>query len=310
MIILAVILLEIYDNYDGNGSGITYGANPPAFGIVMLKGVRLTNPLSQLKMTSLIYFSGTGSGGPTCEADPSNIYHSYNFMRGYKRDSTEWVIPLTSPPVTTKKVYPGDPESMTGWTEYLGRIENCGRSLTGYYQFPNPGGDRCFVLSSGSDNLTVNPGDTQVIYAAQLMARGTNNKNSVTLLKQLADVAQQLYNSGFIIGIQSISNEVPLSFKLYQNYPNPFNPKTIIRFDISSTLYERGDKGGLVKLFIYNILGQEIATIVNESLKPGTYEVEWDGSNYPSGVYYYTLDVSDPSSSLRVRETRRMVLIK
>ncbi len=63
-------------------------------------------------------------------------------------------------------------------------------------------------------------------------------------------------------------------------------------------------KLGDVKLIIYDILGREVANLVNEELNPGTYEVEWDASNYSSGIYFYTLTAGD------YKETRKMVLIK
>jgi photosystem II stability/assembly factor-like uncharacterized protein len=94
------------------------------------------------------------------------------------------------------------------------------------------------------------------------------------------------------------------AFSLSQNYPNPFNPSTKIKFQIPlSPLSERG-VGGFVTLKIYDILGREVATLVNQQLKPGTYEVEWDGTNYPSGVYFYKLTSGDFSSS------KKMVLVK
>ena len=104
-----------------------------------------------------------------------------------------------------------------------------------------------------------------------------------------------------MVGIQPISNEIPNSFSLSQNYPNPFNPSTKIRFDIPPL---EGDRGRMVRLIIYDILGREIAVIVNEQLSPGTYEVEWGASNYPSGVYMYKL-VSDDFT-----ETKKMIFIK
>jgi hypothetical protein len=65
-----------------------------------------------------------------------------------------------------------------------------------------------------------------------------------------------------------------------------------------------------VKIIIYDALGREVQTLVNENLSPGTFEVDFDGSNLPSGIYYYKLEVSDPSAPLRVTETKKMVLIK
>ena len=84
-----------------------------------------------------------------------------------------------------------------------------------------------------------------------------------------------------IIGIQKISELVPSSFSLSQNYPNPFNPNTKIKFDIT--------KLSDVKLVVFDILGREVAVLVNERLKAGTYEVAFDGTNLPSGVYFYRL---------------------
>lgn len=98
------------------------------------------------------------------------------------------------------------------------------------------------------------------------------------------------------IGIKKLSNNIPSTYKLYQNYPNPFNPSTEIKFQIPISSF--------TKLIVYNILGSEVTTLVNEQLKPGTYEVEWGASNYPSGVYFYKLTTAE------FTETKRMVLVK
>ncbi|MFC2093895.1 T9SS type A sorting domain-containing protein [Bacteroidota bacterium] len=98
-----------------------------------------------------------------------------------------------------------------------------------------------------------------------------------------------------IIGIQNISTEIPSSFSLSQNYPNPFNPTTNIRFDLP--------RSGSVKLVVFDALGREVATLVNEKLAPGTYEVDWNGSEYPSGVYFYRIQAGD------FVETKKMLLV-
>ncbi len=125
-------------------------------------------------------------------------------------------------------------------------------------------------MSSGAEDLTVNPGDTQRIVMCQLIARGTNNLNSVTKLKQLSDVAINFYNTNFTIGIKQISTEIPTKFSLSQNYPNPFNPVTKIKFDIPRW---RGEGGWTTTLRVYDITGREIQTLINEKLQPGTYEI-------------------------------------
>jgi hypothetical protein len=104
----------------------------------------------------------------------------------------------------------------------------------------------------------------------------------------------------FPVGVQSENNEIPKSFSLSQNYPNPFNPTTKIKFTIPS-----GNRGKSVQLKIYDILGKEVATIVNESgMSPGTYEIEWNAANYSSGIYFYTLKAGNFS------ETKKMILNK
>jgi hypothetical protein len=97
-------------------------------------------------------------------------------------------------------------------------------------------------------------------------------------------------------GIQSISNGTPDSYKLQQNYPNPFNPSTKISYSLP--------KAGNVNLVIFDALGREVSTLVNEEVSPGSYEVTWDASNYPSGVYFYKLSAGDYT------KTRKMILIK
>ncbi|MCX6163746.1 MAG: T9SS type A sorting domain-containing protein [Ignavibacteriae bacterium] len=107
-----------------------------------------------------------------------------------------------------------------------------------------------------------------------------------------------LYNFRTInsIGINLISSEIPAEYKLYNNYPNPFNPNTIIRFQIKDLR--------LVTLKVFNTLGKEVVTLVNENLSPGKYEVSFDGSNLPSGIYFYTIRSGD------FTDTKRMLLIK
>jgi type IX secretion system substrate protein len=104
-----------------------------------------------------------------------------------------------------------------------------------------------------------------------------------------------------IVGINLISTEIPEHFSLSQNYPNPFNPTTKIKFVIPPVGNGR-DRS--VKVIVYDELGREVQTLLNEPLQPGTYEVEWDGSNFSSGVYYYSLQTEN------FNDTKKMVLLK
>lgn len=98
-------------------------------------------------------------------------------------------------------------------------------------------------------------------------------------------------------GIRKISENIPENYKLFQNYPNPFNPSTVIRFQIRDTK--------LITLKVFDLLGKEISILLNEKMKPGEYEVTFDGSNLPSGVYYYSLYLNDIPI-----EVKKMILIK
>jgi hypothetical protein len=280
-----------------------YGLCPPSFGIDLLKGAVNMNlsPSVEYGMSSLVTYTGSSNPGPTCEKDPTgDTQGAYWFMKGFKKDGTPWVIPNTSPPQTTKYCYSGDPETQTGWTEKSGSVWNC-QSLYGNFISPDPCRDMRFALNSGSENLTVNPGDTQTVMIAQFIARGTNNLNSVTKLKQLDDFIQAFVDNGFVIGVNPVSNEVPNNYILYQNYPNPFNPSTKIKFEIPYGVKSEKSK---VKMVIYDVLGREVKVLHDEQLSPGTYEVDWDASNYPSGVYFYRFITDDISI------TKKMVFLK
>lgn len=280
-----------------NTDGI-YGAAPPAVGMRMLKTPirRNAGPNDTLPMTSFVYFTGSGSGGIACEQDPGSVPSgAYNYMRGVKRDGTPWLNAASIPPYQTKYCYTGDPETAVGWTEYTGLIKNCGGILTGNVE-PSPPGDRTYVLSMGRDNFTFNPGDTQVVVMAQMIAKGSNNKNSVTKLKQLSDNVYNSFKGGNIsIGINQIS-QIANSFMLYQNYPNPFNPVTAIKFQIPENTF--------TSLKIYDVVGKEISTIVNEYLSRGEYEYLWNANSFPSGIYFYRLETESYT------QTRKMILVK
>jgi hypothetical protein len=283
------------DNMDGTGSPIQYGVNPPAAGFQLLKGAR-NGSTADIGMTSFDYFSNTNSGGPSCEQDPSSApIQAYNYLKGLKKDGTPWLNPTLIPPAPTKFCYPGDPETNIGWTEYTGVIKNCGGVTSGSVEASTPG-DRRLILNSGASNLKVNPSDTQTFVVARLVARGLNNKNSVTLLKQMALNVQAAYNGNFVIGINSISSEVPEKFSLHQNYPNPFNPTTKINFDIT--------KSGFTSLSIFDITGKEVTKLVKQNLNAGSYEFEFNAANLPSGIYFYKLTSVDFSS------VKKMSLIK
>jgi hypothetical protein len=90
--------------------------------------------------------------------------------------------------------------------------------------------------------------------------------------------------------------DLPDNFVLFQNYPNPFNPTTSIQYAINSRQ--------LVQLKVYDILGNEVATLVNEQKEPGYYEVEFNATQFSSGVYFYRLQAGD------FVQTKKMILMR
>jgi len=104
-----------------------------------------------------------------------------------------------------------------------------------------------------------------------------------------------------IIGLIQNSFEIPERFTMFQNYPNPFNPSTKIKFSVPKNAKQQAAN---VKLIIYDVLGREVATLVNEELKPGSYEIAWDAGGYASGIYFYKV------KSDNFVDTKKMVLLK
>ena len=100
------------------------------------------------------------------------------------------------------------------------------------------------------------------------------------------------------------NNELPSNFSLFQNYPNPFNPSTQIKFALPLNTF--------VSVKVYNVAGELVATLVNNEYRnAGYYDVNFDGTNLASGIYFYKIEVRQgESSTVSFVETKKMVLIK
>lgn len=154
----------------------------------------------------------------------------------------------------------------------------------------NSEGDSIWVVRyNHTANDADQPSAVEVDSAGNVYVTGISRNSNGTF-----SFATVKYNQ--INGVKNINTDVPNSYNLSQNYPNPFNPVTKIKFQIA--------KSGSVKLIVFDVSGREVIKLINEKLNPGTYEAEWDGTNYPSGVYFYKLITNDYS------ETKKMVLIK
>ncbi|HWA05058.1 MAG TPA: T9SS type A sorting domain-containing protein, partial [Ignavibacteria bacterium] len=161
----------------------------------------------------------------------------------------------------------------TGWFQRVFKTVNSG--LNWGYQIDSAGSYRISVINSNlawSGSISI--------------SRTTNGGGPITY-----------------VGIININNNIPNTYKLFQNYPNPFNSQTNIRFSVM--------KSSNVEIKIYDILGRE-KTIwqSGKSLHAGTHELQFDAVDFASGVYFYSIIISDEEGSTRFKETKKMVLVK
>ena len=107
-----------------------------------------------------------------------------------------------------------------------------------------------------------------------------------------------------VTSVQIIENSTPSSFKLNQNFPNPFNPVTSISFSIP--------RSSFITLKVFNLLGEEIQTLIEGEVAPGSYKTVWNGSQQSSGMYFYQLKIfNSPGSGEQLFvETKRLLLLK
>ena len=143
-------------------------------------------------------------------------------------------------------------------------------------------------------------------YSEKLKLVGTINSNKMTMLtwsdRRLDGggiYAQNVNSNGTLgntVGISSWANNVPAKFSLEQNYPNPFNPETTINYELP---YANN-----VTIKVYDILGNEVTSLINEKQNAGSYEIKFNGSNLSSGIYFYTLSAGE------FKSTKSMILIK
>ena len=117
------------------------------------------------------------------------------------------------------------------------------------------------------------------------------------LRKALLDLGETL------LAVEETNAGMPNQFALYQNFPNPFNPTTEIRFQISEVRGQKSENSH-VTLKVYDVLGREVRTLVNEELKAGSYKVTFDASNLASGIYFYKLTAGS------FVDTKKMVLMR
>jgi hypothetical protein len=277
--------------YNFTNNDTVYGTAPPAVGTVMLRGAlaytgnnsdtaAYFNPPGSNRLVKKIGYKQLGltahntyNNGTPPPVDPHNYIEVYRVISGKWRTGENWYYSG----VITKFPYNGDPVTGSGW------------NMTG-------GDDRRNLIITGP--ITMNPGDTQSVIIAQIIARGTSNLSSITKLREGADYLKALYNVNMIkpLGINNSTSSLPDKFKLIQNYPNPFNPSTTIEVQFPET--------GKGKLVIYDVLGKVVSILFNGNLSAGIHKFDFNGAGLPSGIYYYKFE------SEKYNKTLKMILLK
>ena len=169
---------------------------------------------------------------------------------------------------------------------------------------PISGGEHCGCTTDGPDGFN----DLNVIFAAQELATALGQVNDgdtlvLTITGDLLDETPIEGSDCIIIIAKNLKKDLagnlsnlPEEYNLFGNYPNPFNPSTIIRYELPKQSY--------VNLTIYDVLGREVAVLVNEQKPAGRYEIKFDAKNLPSGIYLFRINAED------FVKTRKMLLLK
>jgi hypothetical protein len=221
--------------------------------------------------------------------DPSNKEEARNYMLGLEKLGTV-PDPCTFPygavlggidctTIDPRFWFSGDPVTNVGWIATINEDVR---------QMINTGP---FELIKGEENEIV---------VAYVVGQGVNPLDGLTVARQIDDIAQNIFDLNFdttTVDVDyELSGNIPAEFHLEQNYPNPFNPTTTIKFLLPSS--------GYTILKIYNTSGEVLAMLLDNELNRGVYEVEWNATGLPSGVYYYQLRTEG------YVENKKMILIK
>lgn len=242
-------------------------------------------------------FYTPSSGSQNAQIEITFSGNSFNNDNIYWDELCLWpgftVYPPNPPSnLTAQVILNPDPQVQLNWQDNSWN-EN-GFKIFRKKNYPNDPGE-FIVIDTILSNITQYI-DTSVIkdstYSYSVFAFnqwGQNGSDTVTITVSVP------------VGLEIIGNELPKEFALHQNYPNPFNPNTVISYQLPVT--------GNVSLKIYDILGNEVATLVNEEQQPGVYEVEFNVAQVSrpgitSGVYFYKLKVGS------FIETKKMILLK
>jgi len=248
-----------------------------------LKGIQLFPGAKNQNMTAFNHFIKS----EPIRGDPSDEFEARNYMLGLMKfgdpldpcnDPWGQVFGVPCETINPLFWYSGDPETEYGWLNTV----------------PT---DYRILAHTGPFALEVDKPITIIV--GYTIGQGIDPLNSVTVGKEVSEFVQQFYQSNFddnILPVEEENHFIVDEFKLFQNYPNPFNPSTVISWQSSV--------GSWQTLKVYDVLGSEVATLVDEEKPAGGYEVEFNASSLPSGVYFYQLRAG------YFVQTKKMVLLK
>jgi len=291
-------------NGDQDDQGF-FNDKPPAVGRMFIQGPAVESSHDDSAFVNSEWIKGhknlpvtsfmniINAGHPYMYIDPrQRVYEGtlefYNIMEGNFINGYPKIDPNNGD--TVKISVAGDPVEGTGW--YQG---------AGWPGGPVPGNQR-YYMSTGP--FTIEPGESKELVIAVIIALGNDNIDSITELRKTADKVIDFYfTENYTVKDDEI---IPIHFELKQNYPNPFNPTTTIEYTIPSIIASGAKPSQQVNvtLKVYDILGREVATLVNEQQKKGRYKVVFNASKLSSGVYLYRLSAGNYS------ETKKMILIR
>ena len=280
------------NNQDKGRDG--YGNKPPAIGFTFLQtplaeadgldndrdGI-FDEPGEMLGTTGTIWHNGAGTGSILGLAYSREAVYSYlrsRWQNGARIAEgfvgVEAFFPDNFSGKPTQFVFPGDPTLNEFWTE--GNYDNAGNSLT-------PGGGRYFLVSTGPFDIA--PNDTATVNFAIIWSRGEDRLDSVRLLKShtqaVRSSADLLYTPARIEADPIPPIQYVLGFD--QNFPNPFSQSTTLRYSLPQPMQ--------VRLAVYDMLGREVALLVDAQQEAGIYTAVFDARDLPAGVYLARIEL-------------------
>ncbi|MGA9118012.1 MAG: T9SS type A sorting domain-containing protein [Bacteroidota bacterium] len=298
--------------YNGGPVDAMYGAAVPALGFTLIQGPRVVSPgdsalfhekvipgYKNLRMSAFAFFTQGNLAYVDPVQGPGGDTQWYNAMGGHTITGAQFLDPANgSQP--TKFCLSGDPVKATdgsaGWVDGM-------NGLT-----PQ---DRRIIMAVGP--FTMSAGDTQEVVVAMMGGLGADRLSSISALRNVWSQVNAKYDGVIATAPGGTRPVDPESFSLEQNYPNPFNPTTVISGSVPpSTGRDFGSNGvrdgmlsdSWVTLVVYDILGQKVATLIDERMPAGRFSVTFNAQRLSSGVYFYQMQAGS------YVETKTMLLVR